>query len=279
MPKVKFNNIFNKSDDSKEIQEVLEDEIMSIVSEGKEQGVLPENEARMISNIFALDDMVAKDIVTNRSQIVAFDSEMTIDEVINEILNNSFSRYPIYDGDIDHIIGILHLKDAIKIQHKYKGENFALKDKPEIFRKPMVVPEAKELHFLFREMQITKTQMVIVIDEYGQTTGLIAMEDILEEIVGNIQDEYDEEDNLITVNAPHKSYIIDGLTPLSELEETLHIEFEEEHFDTINGLLISRLQHIPEKDEEIKFVISGYEFVATEVEDKCIKTIQVTAME
>ena len=185
------------------------------------------------------------------------------------------SRYPVYEENIDHIIGILHLKDVLRAS---LGKDFIdgpVKEVSGIMRDVVYIPMTRNIDELFKQMQSEKIQMVIVVDEYGQTGGLVAMEDILEEIVGNIQDEYDEDIEYIEEKGQDE-YIIEGITPLEELEEKLGISFEDEEFETINGFLISRLEHIPEVGEDFDTDYSGYNFKVLSVENFMIQSVLVT---
>ncbi len=147
-----------------------------------------------------------------------------------------------------------------------------------LLREPVFIPETKNIDALFQMMQSSKTQMVIVVDEYGQTSGLLAMEDILEEIVGNLMDEYDEDEEYIEATANEDEYIIEGKTPLDELEERFGICFEEEEFETLNGFLISRMDKIPEENEEFEIEVDGYNFRIRSVENKMIQSVLVTKL-
>ncbi len=258
--------------------EEVEEDIMSMVNEGQEQGTIEEDEAEMISNIFALNDKEAGDIMTHRSQIVGIEASMTLNEALDFILDGTNSRFPVYEKNIDHIIGILYLKDAFRMNRIPENRKMAVKDIPDLLREAEFTTETKKIDNLFREMQQKKTQMVIVIDEYGQTAGLVAMEDILEEIVGNILDEYDEEDTHIEKKGKDK-YIIDGMSELEELEERFGIDFQEEEFDTLNGFLISRMDKIPDKDERFSIEVDGYRFQILEVENRRIKKVLVSKVE
>ena len=254
--------------------DVTEEEIISMVNEGQELGVLEAEEAEMIANIFEYGDKEAKDIMTNRSNITAIDVEMNLPDAIDFMLEEKNSRYPVYEENLDHIVGILHFKDAIRFQNVNKRAKAKLSAYPELLREAVFVPETKNIDDLFQEMQSKKLQMVIVSDEYGQTSGLVAMEDILEEIVGNILDEYDEEEDYIEEKGEN-IYEIDGLTPLEELEEELGITFDDVNFETLNGFMISRLEHIPEEDEFFETDYAGYHFKALEIENKIFKTVSV----
>ena len=204
--------------------DVTEEEIISMVNEGHEQGVIQASEARMINNIFEYGDKEAQDIMTHRNSIIGVDGNMLLKDVIPFILSENNSRYPVYEENIDHIIGILHLKDAMRFHRKEGNMELPIKDITGLLREPQFVPQTKNIDELFKEMQSNKLQMVIVIDEYGQTDGLVAMEDILEEIVGNIMDEYDEDTEYIEEKSENE-FIIEGKMPLEELEEKLKSKY------------------------------------------------------
>lgn len=252
-----------------------EEEIMSMVHEGHEQGLIQASEARMITNIFEFDDKQARDIMTHRSNIVAIEGKVTLDEAIGFMLQERNSRYPVYEENIDHILGILHLKDALRMQYKNQNRDKAIGSIPGLLREAKFIPETRKVDALFRTMQATKLQMVIVVDEYGQTSGLIALEDILEEIVGSILDEYDEEEEHIAQTSKDQ-YIIEGLTPLRELEERFAISFEEEEFETLNGFLIAKMDKIPGEQDEFNIDVGDYNFKVISIEHKRIQSVLVT---
>lgn len=257
--------------------DVTEEEIISMVNEGHEQGVIQASEARMINNIFEYGDKEAQDIMTHRNSIIGVDGNMLLKDVIPFILSENNSRYPVYEENIDHIIGILHLKDAMRFHRKEGNMELPIKDITGLLREPQFVPQTKNIDELFKEMQSNKLQMVIVIDEYGQTDGLVAMEDILEEIVGNIMDEYDEDTEYIEEKSENE-FIIEGKMPLEELEEKFDISFAEEEFETLNGFLISKLDRIPEEDEQFDVDVQGYNFKILKVENKMIASVLVTKL-
>ena len=257
--------------------EVTEDEIISMVNEGHEQGVLDEHEAEMILNIFELDDKEAQDIMTHRKNITGISGTLNLTEAISFMLEESNSRFPVYEGDIDNIIGVLHLKDAMIFHNKNQYDSWLIKDIPELLRPIKFIPETRSIDLLFRSMQAQKLQMVIVVDEYGETAGLVTMEDILEEIVGNILDEYDEDECFI-VSQEDGSFRMDGMTPLQDVEDALNITFDEEDYETLNGYLIYRLDRIPEEDDHTVIEDKGYSFQILEVENKTIKWVKVTRL-
>lgn len=256
-------------------EKVTEEDIMYMVNEGHDQGVLEASEAEMITNIFEFDDKVASDIMTHRKNVVALESTMTLKETVDFIVKEANnSRFPVYEEDIDNIVGVLHMRDVL-----YFAEQKEYLDKPisqidGLLRSAHFIPEAKNINALFKEMQSEKIHMEIVIDEYGQTAGIVTMEDILEEIVGNIMDEYDNEEPDIVVRE-NGSFQLSGMTPLDDVEDALEMEFDEDdkdNFDTLNGFLISRLGHLPEDDEKGQVVFGGYRFSIVKAENKTIQT-------
>ena len=261
-----------------DVIDVTEEEIISMVNEGHEQGVIEASEAEMITNIFEYADKESQDIMTHRSNIIGIDGNMCLQEAIHFMLSEKNSRYPVFDENIDKIIGILHLKDALRMQEKNRSENRAVREIEGLLREAKFIPLTRNIDDLFKSMQSQKLQMVIVVDEYGQTAGLIAMEDILEEIVGNILDEYDEEDAYIEEKGEDE-YIIEGKTPLEELEERFNITFDEEEFETLNGFMISKLDRIPKENEEFDVSIDGYNFKIISVENKMIQSVLVTRLD
>ncbi|MDD3797317.1 MAG: transporter associated domain-containing protein [Lachnospiraceae bacterium] len=193
------------------------------------------------------------------------------------MMEETNSRFPVYEGDIDNIIGVLHFKDAMIFHNQKQYDEWLIKDIPNLLRPIKFIPETRSINLLFRSMQAQKLQMVIVVDEYGETAGLVTMEDILEEIVGNILDEYDEDERFI-LKEEDGSYRMDGMTPLEDVEETLDITFEEEDYETLNGYLIFRMDRIPEEDEHSVIEEKGYSFQILEVDNKTIKWVKVTRL-
>jgi len=258
--------------------DVTEEEIISMVNEGHELGVLEAGEVEMITNIFEFGDKKASDIMTHRNNIMALDSTTPFKEALAFMLRESNSRYPVYEENLDHVTGVLYLKDAMRIHTSDEELNQPIGTVERLVREAVFVPETKNIDDLFRSMQSEKNQMVIVMDEYGQTSGLVTMEDILEEIVGNIMDEYDPEENHIEEKGENE-YIIEGMTKLEDLEERFDISFGETEFETINGYLISRLDRIPDEDENSEVEIDGYSFKIVKVEKNVIQSVLVKKLE
>ena len=265
-------------DPSKHEENVTEEDIMSMVNEGHEQGVVEADEAEMITNIFKLNDKHAGDIMTHRRHIRGLDGEMTLGEAVDYLLEEGRnSRYPVYKEDIDNIIGILNMKDAMVAAHNGENQSRAISEIPGLLRKAHFIPETRALDTLFEEMQSGKIHMMVVVDEYGQTAGIVTMEDILEEIVGNIVDEYDSEEEMITP-LPDGSWLMRGMTPLEEADEAAGIGFDEEEkdeFDTLNGFLIAQLDRIPSESEVFTIKAHGFEFRVLYVQNKMARTVKV----
>ena len=231
--------------------------------------------AGLIRNIFRYMDKDAKDIMTHRKNIVAIDGDWSLEEALQFMLDERFSRFPVYQEDIDEIIGIIHLRDATSGYLDKSKRQCPVKNLEEYLRPVTYIPETKSIDTLFKEMQAAKNHMVVVLDEYGQTSGLVAMEDILEEIVGNILDEYDEDE--ITIRAQKdNSLIIDGLAYLEDVEEELDADFGDTEFETLNGYLTNILGHIPtDKDVDTSIKAIGYCFTILSIGNKTIGKVKV----
>ena len=257
-------------------EEDYDEEILSLVNDYKDQGAIEEDEAEMISNIMEFSETQAKDIMTNRTKIEAFSTEDTLENVLHAMLHENYSRYPLYEDNLDNIVGILYLKDVM-IEYLEGDKNCPL---TKIAREPFNVPETMPIDALFGEMQSKKIHMAIVIDEYGQTAGIVAMEDILEEIVGDILDEYDEEDE--EAKRLGDNLIVQGSIPIEELKELIDIEFskeDEENFETLNGILVSRLGHIPEDGEQGEIRYGDWIFRIIRCEGRRIAEVSVQKAE
>lgn len=255
-------------------EDKYEDEIKSIVSEGTDTGGLEESEAKMIEKVFEFDDKNAHDIMTHREEIDAIEDTTTLSDCIDIILDGSNSRYPVYHENIDDISGIVLMKDAIRA-----GRDKSLLETPigeidGLVKKAHFIPETRKIDELFESMQAKKIHMVIVVDEYGQTSGVVTMEDILEELVGDIQDEYDEEEVDIR-KTKEDVYIIRGLALLSDIEEKLGIEFGDTDVETLNGFLTSVLGHVPKSGEIFETDYGGYNFHVISISNHVIQSCRV----
>ena len=255
-------------------ENVTEEDIISVINEGHVQGVLLASEAEMINNIVEFGDKEAKDIMTHRTAMVCVDGEMLLCDAAEYILGLNNSRFPVYIENIDNIIGIVNFRDIMSEAQREVNDMKKISDIPGLVRKASFVPETKKINVLFKTMQSEKIHMAIVVDEYGQTSGIVAMEDILEEIVGNILDEYDEEDVNI-VRREDGAYVVKGSTTLEEIEEKLHIKFDED-CETINGYLVSKFERILENDERPEIVIDNVKYKVLSVKNRMISVVLIT---
>ncbi len=263
-------------------ENVTEEEIISIVTEGQEQGLLDEEEAEMITNVMDFDAKAARDVMTRKKKIIGIREETSIEEALEFGLKANYSRYPMYGENLDNITGIVHLKDLMLYFMEHRNNEDVIKNTPlaEVAREPYFVPETQNIDVLLNDMQEKKIHMAVVIDEYGQTAGIVAMEDMLEEIVGDIQDEYDnEEQEIIPQN--DGNWLVRGFTMLEELGDVLEVDFSEEEADTLNGFVISRLGRLPSEEETEYPLITeyGYSFEICKVKGMQIDTVKVSKAE
>ena len=254
--------------------DVTEEEIISMVREGHEQGTILASEAEMIHNVFEFDDKEVKDIMTHRKNIVSLDGNMSFIDAIEFIIDTGKSRFPVYENDVDSIIGVLHIKDAFTFFEKNEVYRSSIKDIDGLIRPVDFIPETVNINDLFKKLQSKKSHLVMVVDEYGQISGLIAMEDILEELVGNIEDEHDEEENYMRKN-DDETFIMDGMTEFSDVKEALSLPVDDDAYETLNGFIISLSDKIPEEGDKTVITAYGYKFSVMSVEDKVIKQVMI----
>lgn len=254
--------------------DVTEEEIISMVREGHEQGTILASEAELIHNVFEFDDKEVKDIMTHRKNIVSLDGNMPFIDAIEFIIDTGKSRFPVYENDVDSIIGVLHIKDAFTFFEKNEVYRSSIKDIDGLIRPVDFIPETVNINDLFKKMQSKKSHLAMVVDEYGQISGLIAMEDILEELVGNIEDEHDEEENYIRKN-DDETFIMDGMTEFSDVKEALSLPVDDDAYETLNGFIISLSDKIPEEGDKTVISAYGYRFSVMSVEDKVIKQVMI----
>ncbi|MDD6071166.1 MAG: hemolysin family protein [Clostridiales bacterium] len=255
----------NKDDNNDTVEE-----IRSIIEEGHEQGAIEPDEAEMISNVIEFGDKEVRDVMNPRQRIVGLEADIEVAEALEIMLENSYSRYPIYEEDVDNIIGVLHIKEAVSAYLTDSHQSVR-----EIGSEPYYIHPTQKIRKLFNEMRSHKIHLAIVVDEYGQTEGLVAMEDLLEVIVGDILDEHDEEETDIMKAAIGEGYIVKGSTDLEELEDLFHIEFPDEDIDTVNGFMLYELGRLPQEFEKIHIVYQGFSFDALERDDRMIKKVRI----
>ncbi len=240
----------------------------------EEDGKLGQEAAGLIRNIIRYMDKDAKDIMTHRRNIVAIDGEEKLEDALKFMLKEKYSRFPIFKEGIDEIIGFMHLREAMICYLNKDLRQVQIKELHDYIRPVTFIPETKSIDRLFKEMQAVKSHIVIVIDEYGQTAGLVALEDILEEIVGNILDEYDEEEEEILMQADG-SMLVRGIAELERLEDRMSVVFKKEEYETLNGFLIAQLDRIPGEDEMCVVEYKGYRFTVLEVNDNTIQRVKI----
>ncbi len=254
--------------------DVTEEEIISMVREGHEQGTILASEAEMIHNVFEFDDKEVKDIMTHRKNIVSLDGDMSFIDAIEFIIDTGKSRFPVYENDVDSIIGVLHIKDAFTFFEKNEIFRTSIKDIDGLIRPVDFIPETVNINDLFKTMQSKKSHLAMVVDEYGQISGLVAMEDILEELVGNIEDEHDEEESFIQRN-DDETFIMDGMTEFSDVKDALGLPLEDDAYETLNGFIVSLSDKIPQEGDKTVINAYGYEFSVQSVEDKVIRQVMI----
>lgn len=252
-------------------EEVTEEEIMMMVDVGKENGVIEESQKDMIAGIFEFDDTTADEVMTHRTEIVAVEINSHIDEVISYTVNEGYSRIPVYEDDLDNIVGVVYVKDLLKYVGKNIESEVTIKD---CMRKALYIPESIKLREVFTKLTENRMQMAIVVDEYGGTAGIITMEDLLESIVGNMQDEFDDEEEEISRESD-TVFTIEGTAPLDEVAPLLDITIPDDtEYDTIGGFLTGLLERIPDEDENPEIEFDYVKFTVLSVEERRIASIR-----
>ncbi len=265
-----LDRLFKKKSDSEMVQE-REEEILSLVEEGKEKGLIEDDTKSIIENVFDFDDTVAYEIMTHRRDMVAIEDTDSLEEAVNIAVESGYSRLPVYHDDVDSIIGVLYVKDLLKYVCCEVPKNFKISD---IVRKVLFVPRTKDCRSLFEQMNKEKTQIAIVVDEYGGTEGLITLEDLIEDILGNIQDEYDNEEEEIK-QISDKKFHVDGSTSIEDVEELIGKDIYDDDSDTIAGFMLTVLGRVPHEDEHPSVEHCGFRFTALKVEDRRIEEILI----
>jgi putative hemolysin len=251
---------------------VTEEEIRMMVDVGSESGSIEDEEKQMIQNVFEFNDKEASEIMTHRRKIVSLPVDASIDEVMKVATEEQFTRIPVYRDTIDDIVGVLHIKDLLAYSScPDKREAFSLQ---KLLRRPLVVHENKKLSSLFREMKKGGIQMAVVVDEYGGTMGIATIEDMIEEIVGNITDEFDKAEPQLTL-LPDGDYIVSGDMTLNDLEIAVGIDLPDEDYDTIAGLAIQLLDRIPNDGETPEVAYKNIIIRVEKVEDKWISKLRL----
>ena len=266
-----ISKLFGVSETNEET--VTEEEIRMMVDVGEEKGTIDKEEKEMINNVFELNDTAVSEIMVPRNKIFALDIDLTISEVIEKLSEDMrYSRIPVYDENMDNIKGIIYIKDLLVSN---KNKNSKIKS---LVKEAYYVPETKPVNDLFEELRKNRKQIAIVVDEYGGTAGLVTMEDILEEIVGEIYDEYDEVEKIYE-KIDENTYMINGSMGVSEVEKLLEIKIPEGDYDTISGYLIEELGRIPDEKEKPVVETEDVVYKVQKIEDKRIIKIKACKVE
>ena len=266
--------LFGMKDENVE-ESLSREEIRSMVESGQESGIFDEDEADLIDSVFAFDDILAEEVMTPRPEVFCIDIDDPQSEYLEELLEMRYSRIPVYRDSIDNIIGILNIKDFV-VEARSKG--FDHVDISKILRKPFFVLESKNIDDLFREMQSKHQHIAILIDEYGGFSGIVTMEDLVEEIMGDIEDEYDEEDEMQIEKIDASTYMLNGATPIDDINEELGLHLENDNHETISGFLLDLIGQIPEDGEEREVLWENIRFQVKEVKYKRIHKVQLFLM-
>ncbi|MGI5989246.1 MAG: hemolysin family protein [Lachnospiraceae bacterium] len=266
-----FSGLFHR----KKAEKITEEEILDLVSEGQESGALKDSEAEMIGNVLNFSDTQVHEIMTHTAEIDSFSCTMTVEDALKKAVLDRYSRHPVINGDIDNIIGIMHLKDLAYGYLKPEIRGRALSELgDDLLIPPYFVPETQNISKLFRSMQHRKLHMAVVIDEYGQTAGIVTMEDILEELVGDIEDEHDEDNNDI-IPETDGTWILSGQASLDDVEDKLGMHFDvPEDITTINGFMTDRMGHIPEEGDSFETDCDGWNFRVLTVKNRVIQRVK-----
>ena len=252
-------------------EKVSREEIKSLVDAGEEYGVINQIEKEMINSIFDFDDKLAKEVMTPRTEVYMINIKLPLS--IEELLEENYSRIPVYEGDMDNIIGILYLKDFLHEAYQVGFENVGIK---KLLHRPYFVPECKNIDQLFKELQKSKNHLAVLIDEYGGFSGIVTIEDLIEEVMGDINDEYDDDDPVIR-KIDNDTYIVNGLISIKELNDKLHLNLDEEteDYDTLGGFLINQIDYIPSETEECMVEYENLLFKVECVKDKRIEMVKI----
>lgn len=266
--KITNTNITGKKDN------ISIEEIQLMIDAGEETGIINETEKEMINGVFKFDDTLAKNIMTPKVNVFVINVDTPIEEILSEVAKQQYSRIPVYEDSIDNIIGILYMKDLFISFHGGTLNNKSVRD---LIRSAYFVPETKNIDELFEEMQITNNHMSILIDEYGNFTGIVTIDDLIEEVMGNIPDEHDkcddDSDPISRINS--NTYIVDGLVPIDDINEELNINLPYDIFDTIGGFVIDLLGHIPKHNEYKTLKYGNITFKIESVKEKRIDKLEI----
>jgi CBS domain containing-hemolysin-like protein len=269
-PLVNFLYLFTKDleEAQKKLDQVSEEELKSLVDEGRKEGILEKEESKMIHSVFRLDDTLAREIMVPRIDILAIEAKLSFSDAVKQFVESGFSRIPVYQDKVDDILGLLYAKDMLEVASNggFQGSI------TELTRSAYFVPESKVINELLADMQIKRIHLAIVVDEYGGVAGIVTLEDIIEEIFGEIQDEYDSEETIYRVIGPDE-YVFLGRIDVDDLNLILGSSLSNQEADTLGGLVYCRLGHVPQKGEVVEF--ENLVFTVEEVDEHRINKVRI----
>ncbi|HUH67238.1 MAG TPA: hemolysin family protein [Syntrophales bacterium] len=263
----KIRDFFSADDQAR-----LEEEIQSIIDAGEEKGLIDQHSGEMIQSILEFRDTVVREVMIPRTEMIAIPSDASIEEILDLTIKHGHTRMPVYAENVDNIVGILNVKDLLKFWSKPISESEILAS----LRKPYYIPETKNTHHLLHELKEKKYHMAIVIDEYGGTSGLVTLEDLIEEIVGEIHDEHDAKKGSI-VELTDGYSLIDGRAEIENVEDYLGVKFQEGKFETLGGFILNALKRIPVTGEVIR--VDDLEIIVESADERSVKKVKVKKLE
>lgn len=265
-----FKAFFMRSN-GREALQVSEDEVQTLIDAGTESGIINKEEGKMIHGIFDLKDTLVREVMVPRTEIVAIDCDATIDDLIRLIQEEGHTRYPVFKESIDNIVGVIHVKDILT-----KWQGLGDIKVSQFTRHPYIVPETKNVEELLRELKKKRTHIAVVVDEYGGTSGVVTIEDIIEEIVGEIRDEYDlDEINIVPLS--DGSIVVDARLDIEELASYFKMEIPKEKFETVGGLVTFLTGRVPQNGEEVSF--ENLSFVIESADEKKVHRVRIMKKE
>jgi magnesium and cobalt transporter len=263
----KIRNFFSANDQAR-----LEEEIQSIIDAGEEKGLIDQQSGEMIQSILEFRDTVVREVMIPRTEMIAIRSDATIEEILELTIKYGHTRMPVYADNVDNILGILNVKDLLKFWSKPMTETDILST----LRRPYYIPETKNTHHLLHELKEKKYHMAIVIDEYGGTSGLVTLEDLIEEIVGEIHDEHDaKKGSIVELNDGYT--LIDGRVEIEVIEDYLGVEFQEGKFETLGGFILNLLKRIPVTGEVIH--VDNLEIIIESADERSVKKVKLRRLD
>ncbi|MDW3094167.1 MAG: transporter associated domain-containing protein [Gammaproteobacteria bacterium] len=250
------------------------EELVAILREAHERNLFDTSALAMIEGVFQVSELQVRDIMIPRSHMVVVEEEHSVQEMLPTIIESAHSRFPVIGDSRDEVVGVLLAKDLLRFLSDKNTEEFNIKD---ILRSAFIVPESKRLNILLNEFRNTRNHMAIIVDEYGGVSGLVTIEDVLEQIVGDITDEHDlEEDQYITYSEDDKYALVKALTPIEDFNEFFDCSFKDDEFDTIGGLVTSNFGHVPKRSEDVS--IDEFKFEVISADSRRLHLLKVTRL-